>query len=143
MRSNTAGAVSGCIVWVLVFAILGACIFPVVMAVGGITSISSFAVGIVGPMVCPKGTTAQMHSYATTTHDSNGFEQPSTGYEIQCLSAEGQVVSTDPVGYAFIWIGILLAAGIALTALLAFLLATPAGILIGKLAGRKSSMSSD
>ncbi len=137
MKSSTTGAVSGCIVWVLVFAILGTCVFPVALVVGGITAASNFAVGIVGPMVCPKETIAQINTYATTSRDSNGYEIPSTGYEIQCMDSSGQVVHTDPVGFAFIWDGILLAAGVALTALLAFLLATPAGILIGRMLGRK------
>jgi len=138
MKSST-GVISGCIVWVLVFAIIGTCVFPVTMALGGVTSATNFAVGIVGPMVCPKETTPKIHTYATTATDSNGFETPATGYEMQCLDASGQVVKTDPIAFAFIWMGILATAGIVLAIILAFVLATPAGILIGRMFRKKES----
>jgi hypothetical protein len=87
----------------------------------------------VAPLVCPKGSTGQIHSYDTTVPDDNGFPQPATGYELHCLDASGNVVKNDPVAYSFIWEGIAALIAALATALLAFVLAAPAGILIGRL----------
>ena len=133
MKSATTGVVSGCVVWGIVFAFISGCMLPLAMGVGGFTSSSGLAVRTVGPLVCPKATTPTIHTYATTSTDDNGFETPATGYEIQCLDAEGNVAHTDPVSFAFIWIGIFGAFGLLIAALLAFLLAAPAGVLISRL----------
>jgi len=133
MKNATTGTVSGCIVWVIVFGCLGSCVIPVASMVGGFSSGSNLAVRTVGPMVCPENTTPKIHTYATTTIDDNGFEQPATGYEIQCFDANGEVVKTDPVAYAFIWIGIFAAIGLVVAGILAFVLAAPAGVLIARL----------
>jgi hypothetical protein len=52
---------------------------------------------------------------------------------LQCIDANGEIVKEDPVGYAFVWIGILALAGFIIAALLSFALAAPAGVLIGRL----------
>ena len=133
MKSATTGTLSGCVVWIIVFCALSTCIFPVATAIGGITSASDFTMHTLGPYICPKGSTAQSYSYATTTTDDNGNRQPATAYVLQCVNANGEVVKEDPVVYAFIWIGILALAGSILAALLSFALAAPAGVLIGRL----------
>ena len=136
MKSTTTGAISGCLVWVIAFGVISACILPVSMAIGGFTSGSDFAINFTGKFICPDGTTPESYSYATTTHDENGNSQPSTAYELHCVAENGEVLKNDPVGYAFLWIGIFALSGIVLTGILAFALAAPAGILISKALNR-------
>ena len=133
MKSGTAGAASGCLIWAIVFGILGTCLGSLAMVVGGVTSGSDLAARTVGPMICPDGTQAHIHKYATTSTDDNGFETPATGYELQCLDDRNDPVKTDPVGFAFYWMGILLAAAMLLAALLAFVVAGPAGVVISRI----------
>ena len=133
MKSTKTGTISGCIVWGVVFGILGMCALLAAPIVGGFTSASGLAMRAMGPFICPDGSTARSHSYATTTTDENGNRQPSTAYVLQCVDAAGEVVKEDPVVYAFAWIGILALAGLILAAILAFVFAAPAGVLIGRL----------
>jgi hypothetical protein len=133
MKNATTGAVSGCVVWIIAFCVISMCILPVSTAIGGMTSVSNFAIQKTGTFVCPEDTTPDVRTYATTTTDENGHRQPSTAYVLQCLDASGDVVKEDPVAYAFIWIGILTGIGLVVAGLLAFLLAAPAGALIARL----------
>jgi hypothetical protein len=137
MKSSTTGTISGCIVWILVFGLFSACLLPVSMIIGGFTSVSNFAMQTLGPMICPEGTTAESYSYATTTTDEFGNSQPSTAYELHCIDANGNVVKEDPVLYAFIWMGIIAVIGLGISALFAFALAAPAGVLIARLLNRR------
>jgi len=50
-------------------------------------------------------------------------------------------VKEDPVGYSFLWIGIITVAGLVLSGGLAFVLAAPAGVLISKLLNRMKKPS--
>ena len=136
MKSARTGTISGCIIWMIVFCIISMCVVPVASMVGGFSSGTNFAVSKVGPLVCPENTAPKIHTYATTSTDDNGFETPATGYEIQCFDASGEIVKTDPVAFAFIWIGILAAIGLILTGILAFVFAAPAGVLITRLINR-------
>ncbi len=136
MKSATTGAVSGCLVWVIACGVISMCILPVSMAIGGITSASDYAINFTGKFICPGGTTPESYSYATTTRDENGNEQPSTAYELHCVAANGEILKSDPVGYAFMWIGVFVLVGLIVTSGLAFLLAAPAGVLISKLLNR-------
>jgi hypothetical protein len=136
MNQVKTGAVSGCIVWFIVFGILGACLVPAGMMIGGFTSVTDFAMQTVGPFVCPDGTTVDSRSYATTTNDEFGNPQPSTAYVLQCVDAAGEVVKEDPVTFAFIWIGIISGIGLVFAALLAFVFAAPAGVLVARVINR-------
>ncbi|HAV76461.1 MAG TPA: hypothetical protein DCX53_03810 [Anaerolineae bacterium] len=136
MKSATTGTLSGCIVWFILFGILSLCVFTVVMIGGGISATSGLAVRTVAPIVCPENTTTNIRTYATTSTDEFGNRQPSTGYVLQCLDSDGNVVKEDPVAYAFIWMGILAVIGVVIAGLLAFVFAAPAGILIAKLINR-------
>jgi len=136
VKKTSTGVVSGCLVWILAFGIITACILPVSMAIGGFTSASDFAINFTGKIICPDGTTPESYFYATTTRDENGNSQPSTAYELHCVAANGEILESDPVGYAFLWIGIFIFIGIVLTGMLAFALAAPAGVLISKLLNR-------
>ena len=140
MKSARTGTISGCVVWFIVFCVISTCIIPVASMIGGFSSGSNLAVRTVGPMVCPENTTPKIHTYATTSIDDNGFETPATGYEIQCLDAGGEVVNTDPVAFAFIWIGIIAAIGLVLTGILAFAFAAPAGVFIARLLNRNKKL---
>lgn len=136
MKSARTGAISGCIIWFIVFGVINMCLLPVSMALGGITSVSDFAVRTTGGFICPDGTTAKTRTYATTTTDEFGNSQPSTAYVLQCVDINGEVVKEDPVTYAFIWIGILSVIGLLLAGVLAFVFAAPAGVLITRFINR-------
>ena len=97
---------------------------------------TDFAARTIGRFECPQGTTARIHTFSTTSTDDYGSEHPATGFELQCVDASGVVVKTDPVVFAFIWIGIGSAIGLVLSAVLAFALAAPAGVLLGRVLGR-------
>jgi hypothetical protein len=136
MKRTSTGVVSGCLVWILAFGVISTCILPVSMAIGGFTSASDYAINFTGKFICPDGTIPESYSYATTTRDENGNEQPSTAYELHCVAANGEILKNDPVGYAFLWIGVFVLVGLIVTGGLAFLLAAPAGVLISKLFNR-------
>ena len=136
MKPRTAGTVSGCLVWIIVFGILSSCLLPTAMVIGSFTSVTNFAMQTIAPMICPEGTSAESYSYATTTTDEFGNSQPSTAYELHCVDSNGEVVKEDPVLYAFLWIGIIALISIGIAALLAFALAAPAGVLIARVLDR-------
>jgi ABC-type glycerol-3-phosphate transport system permease component len=144
METAKTGTISGCIVWIIVFGIFSACLLPVAMIVGGVTSVSNFAMQTMGPIICPGGTISKSYSYATTTTDEYGNSQPSTAYELHCVDTNGIVVKEDTILYAFLWIGIIAIIGLVIAALLALVLAAPAGVLISRLLHRrqKSTISS-
>lgn len=130
MKQATTGTISGCLVWIIVFGVINICILPISMAVGGMTSVTDFAVKQTGAIVCPNNTTPKIRSFATY---GSG---PSTTSVLQCVDASGNVVKEDPVGFAFLWIGIIAVIGLIISALLAFALAAPAGVLIGRFINR-------
>lgn len=128
MKTTKAGAVSGCVIWFIVFGLLGTCLVPAGMMIGGLTWMTDPALQTLEPLICPEGTTAKFRTYATTTSDN----QPSTAYVMQCVDASGNVVKEDPVAFAFIWVGIFAGIGLILSLVFAFVFAAPAGALIGK-----------
>ena len=130
MKQATTGTISGCLVWIIVFGVINICILPISMAVGGMTSVTDFAVKQTGAIVCPNNTTPKIRSFATY---GSG---PSTTSVLQCVDASGNVVKEDPVGFAFLWTGITAVIGLIISALLAFALAAPAGVLIGRFINR-------
>ena len=138
MKPATTGTVSGCIIWLIVFALLSSCLLPVGMVIGGFTSVTDFAMQTLEPLICPDGTTAKSRSYATTTTDDFGNSQPSTAYVMQCVDVNGGVVKEDPVAYAFIWISIIAGIGLILAGILALVFAAPAGVLIKRLINRNN-----
>lgn len=139
MEPAKTGAVSGCLVWVIAFSVLCACLFPAAMVAGSITStVTGDSVArILGPVLCPEGTTAEIFTYETTSTDSNGFETPSTAFEMRCVDESGQIVKDLGPTYAFIWTGLLGVVGLVLSAILAFFLAAPAGALVARLFQKK------
>jgi hypothetical protein len=130
VKQAPSGTISGCLVWIIVFVVINICILPISMAVGGMTSVTDFAVKQTGAIVCPNNTTPKIRAFATY---GSG---PSTTSVLQCVDASGNVVKEDPVGFAFLWIGIIAVIGLIISALLAFALAAPAGVLIGRFINR-------
>jgi len=139
MKAASTGTASGCVVLVLVFTVLMMCVCPVTAVAGSLTSNADPVVGLVGPWLCPKGTTAQIHTFDTTTTDDNGNTIPATGSEMNCVDASGNVVSNPGPTYAFLWTGILIGVGIVLAAILSLLLAVPAGAAIARWSARRSA----
>jgi len=130
MKEATSGTISGCLVWVIAFFAINLCILPIATMIGGFTSVSDFAVRQTGAIVCPDNTTPEVRSFATY---GSG---PSTTYVLECVDASGNVVKENPVGYAFLWIGIIVVIGLILSGVLAFVFAAPAGVLIAGLVNR-------
>ena len=145
MKPAKTGTVSGCIIWMLVFSILCMCLFPVTMVVGSVTStVTGDSVArILEPRLCPENTTAEIYTYETTTTDPNGFETPSTAFEMRCVDANGKIVKDLGPTYAFIWMGILGGIGLILSAVLAFLLAAPAGALIARMLKKRQANNTE
>jgi len=141
MKSARTGAVSGCVIWFIVFGLLSSCLLPVGMFIGGFTSVTNFAMQSLEPLICPDGTTAKSRSYATTTTDDYGNSQPSTAYVMQCVDSNGKVLKEDLVAYTFIWIGIISVIGLILAGILAFVFAAPAGVLVTRLINRNKERS--
>lgn len=139
MKSAKTSAVSGCIVWILSIGVIMSCVVPVFIVTGTITSFSQFAIKTTGNIICPGGTTAESYSYETTTTDDFGNIEPATGVELHCIDQTGAVVKSDPVVYAFLWDGIFALIGLIISVLLAFALAAPAGVLIGRILNRTKS----
>ena len=130
------GTLSGCVVWLILFGVLSSCFLPAAMLIGGLTSVTDFAMQTIGPLICPEGTAARSYSYPTTTTDEFGNSHPSAAFELHCVDTDDEVVKKDPVLYAFLWIGIIAVVGLGTAALLAFAFAAPAGIYIARLLDR-------
>lgn len=137
-------AVSGCLIWFLLISFIGSCVMPVAMMAGGFTSASDLAIRTTGGWLCPEGTTPASFSYSTTSRDSSGFEHPATAYELTCLDANGEVVKSDPIVFAFLWIGTASLLGAVLTGILSFVFAVPGGMLVTRvvnsLRGKKAGV---
>lgn len=133
------GVAVGCIVWVLLFSAVGACLVPVGMMTAGFTSQTDFVVETVGGSMCPEGTKPGLYTYATTIRDERGVDMPATGSELICLDANGETVVNLGPTYAFVWTGVLGLAGLLLAAVFAILLAGPAGVFVSKRFGGKTN----
>lgn len=141
MKQATAGTISGCVIWVLSIGMITSCILPISLVIGSVTSFSQFAIKTTGNMICPDGTNPESYSYETTTTDEFGNTEPATGVELHCVDESGVIVKSDPVGYAFLWDGIFALIGLIISAILAFALAAPLGVLIGRLLKRNKQQS--
>ena len=141
MSKTKTTALSGCLIWFILITVIGSCIMPVAFIVGGITSTTDFVIENVGVFICPEGTAPRSYSYQSTTTDEFGNSQPATAYELHCEDSNGDVVQKDPIGYAFIWIGIVALLGLVVTGILSFVFAVPGGMLVTKLLGKLRSQN--
>ncbi len=133
MKNAGTTAVSGCLIWFILILIIGTCIMPVAFVASMFSSSSDWAIQTTGNWLCPEGTTPESYSYASTTTDEYGNSRPATAHELHCVDTSGIVVKTDPVLYAFIWVGIFAGIGLIVSAILSFVFAVPGGILVTKL----------
>src|SRR5258708_34271902 len=133
MKSTTTGALSGCVVWLILLGVIGSCLLPVGFMLGGFSDQSDLAVHTVGSFICPKGNTPSVYSYQTESTDDNGFPIEATVSELHCLDASGNVAKVDPVAWGFLWEGMVAGAALLITAVLAFALAAPAGVFIARI----------
>ena len=143
MNNAKSTAVSGCVIWFLLICIISSCVMPVFFIVGSVSSFSEFAIQTTGGWLCPEGTTPESYTYATTTADEFGNQQPSTAYELHCVDSSGAVVKEDPVVYAFIWIGIWGAIGLILSGVLTFVFAVPGGMMVTKVLNKLRTPRTD
>lgn len=141
MKTSTVGTLSGCVVWILSIAVISSCILPIFFVIGSITSFSQYAIKTTGNFLCPDDTTPRSYSYQTTTTDEYGNRQPSTAYELHCVDQNGNVAKEDPIVYSFLWIGVFALMGLIISGILAFALAAPAGVLIGRLLNRRKTLN--
>ncbi len=140
MKPQTAGTLSGCIIWIIAFGMLVSTILPIAIIVAVFTSMNGFAVQILGPKICPVETTPVSYSYPTTTTDDHGGSRPATAYELHCVGANGVVVKNDSGLFVIEWVGILILIGLVIAALLAFVLAAPIGVFITKIFKNKQKL---
>ena len=141
MKSASTGALSGCVVWVITFVALSTCLCPLAVTVATITSFSSsdFVAGLVGPYLCPAGSTGKVRTFETTSVDNNGNSVPTTGYEMICVDSSGKEVANTGPAYSLIWLGLLAVLGLVLAGVLSIFLAVPVGALIARWMARRSS----
>jgi len=137
MKSAATGTLSGCVVWVIVFFILLTCLVPAAAFVGGISSTvaADFVARTLEPYLCPEGSHAEIITFQTTSVDDFGNRQPAKGFEMQCVNAQGEITRDPSPDYGFIWLGVLGLGALVIAAVLAFLLAAPAGVLLARLFG--------
>ena len=143
MNSAKTTAVSGCVIWFLLICIISSCVMPVFFIAGSVSSFSDFAIKTTGGWLCPEGTTPESYSYASTITDEFGNRQPATAYELHCVDASGTVVKSDPVLYAFIWIGVLGLIGLVISGILTFVFAVPGGVLVTRILNKLRTPRTD
>ncbi len=126
---------SGCLAGVVIFLILSSLLVTVAIVVGSVSATikSDFVARTIPTIICPPNSTAQIVTHASSTLDEYGNRLPSTAYELQCVDAAGTIVKAPGPAYAFYWTGLLVAAVILISVLLAMILATPAAALLNQL----------
>ena len=138
MKSLTTGTISGCFIWVILFVISVPCLWFLVFMTSSYSTYTDFSYQITQPILCPAKTTLKVSTYTSTTTDSSHHSIGSVGHDMNCVSANGDIPKKDViVEYLLLWRGLGLVSGIVIAALLAFLLATPAGALIARFSNRR------
>jgi hypothetical protein len=134
MKPRSAGALSGCFVWLIAFGLLSLGICPAMMFVAGIAPVTNSAQveALVDPILCPPDSEATIRTYATTMQDDMGNEIPATGYEMHCIAPDGATVRSFEGSFGLALMAILGALGLLVAALCAFLLAAPVGALVAR-----------
>jgi len=138
MKSLTVGAASSCLTWFVVFGVISMCLCPAATFIGGFSSTLQ-AEGVaqfMEPYLCPANSSAEIITFQTTSRDEFGNDQPATGYEMQCVDANGNIVRAPSPDYAFYWVGLLAVGSIGAAGLLALLLAAPVGALAARFVNR-------
>lgn len=136
MEGKKTGMLSGCLVWLLTFALLSMCLCPAGVMVGSFFSVLGvdWSARLVGPLLCPAGSSAHIENHSTMRME-NGRWEPVQSFELVCTDPAG--VQTNLGGsYALLLAGMFAVGGLVLAGLLALALAAPAGVLIGRLRRR-------
>ncbi|HMO56976.1 MAG TPA: hypothetical protein PKA05_12540 [Roseiflexaceae bacterium] len=136
---KSAGLLSGCLVWMLLSTMLTICMCPVAAVVGSIasTAYSEQVAGWMEPYLCPANSRAEIITYETTSRDSQGFEQPATAYELQCVAADGTIVRPPGPEYGFYLVGVLMLAATMIAAVVSLLPAIPLAAWISRRRNRR------
>ena len=105
MKPIRKGALSGCLVWMIVFGILCTRLFQITIVTGSVTSIvtGDFVARTPAPCLCPPETSPEIHTCETNPTDANGFENPTTADEMRCADRSGEIMKDLGATYAFIW----------------------------------------
>ena len=142
MKSITTGTISGCLVWVILFVVTVPCLWLLVFMVSSVSTFTDFSYRLAQPILCPADTTLKVSTFDTTTTDSSHHSIEAVGHDMNCVSANGDMVKKDlVVQYLLIWRALGLVSGVVLAALFAFLLAAPAGALFARLLRGRNSDS--
>ncbi len=136
MKSASAGTVSGCLVWVILFFVSVPCMVPLMLFFGNFAGYTDLSNSIAQPILCPANTSLQVRTYDTTTTDSSHRSIAAVGHDVNCVAAGGGPGTDVLIQYIFLWRGVEILAGAILSALLAFLLAAPAGLLVARFLNR-------
>lgn len=130
MKSLTAGTVSGCIVWGVLFVVTVPCLWVVMFMVLDLNTYTDTAYHIMQPIVCPSGSKLTVKVYDSTTTDSSHHRIAAVGHDMNC-DANGDLVKKDViVEYLLIWRGLGIVSGVVGALLLSFLLSIPVGALV-------------
>ena len=128
MQSRVPRPATSGLLWLLLFGVLFSCLCPSTMFVGGLASTlqAGAVAGIVDDYLCPEGSAGEIVTYLVIPRRNT------TDYEMQCVTADGEIVREPSPDYGFYWLGALAVAVIFLAGLLALFLMIPAGVWIGR-----------
>lgn len=134
--SRAAGMISGCLIWFILVGVFSSCLLPASFVAALFTSNTDLSAKIVGPMVCPAGSSAVIERVPTTFQDENGVQTQGLGAETVCANSAGQVTARPAPLPNWIWDGLMLLLFAVVSAVLALIFAAPAGVLFGNLVKR-------
>jgi hypothetical protein len=137
MKSLTSGTISGCLTWVILFVVSIPCVWPLFFITLSLATHTDFSYQLMQPILCPAGTTLKVRTFDTTTTDSSHHSIGAVGHDMNCVDANDNLQKKDViVEYLLWWRGFGIIGGAIISALLAFLLAAPAGVLVARFFGR-------
>ena len=141
MKSAAVGTTSGCVIWLMAFGMVLLCLCPLSAAIGGVSATlgANSVASLLGPYLCPENSTAGIVTFQTTVPNDLGGESRATGYEMQCVAADGTVVREGSPDYAVYWVGLLALVSLVVSGGVAFLVAAPLGALIARRSGRSQA----
>src|SRR5258706_15611032 len=90
MKSASAGTVSGCLVWVILFVVSVPCLVPLMLFFGNFALYTDFSNRAVQPILCPANTTLQVRTYDTTTTDNRHHNVGAGGQFVNCVATGRQ-----------------------------------------------------
>lgn len=121
-------------VGLVVFGLLSTCLGPLALIGAGIFSgtRADTVAGWFAPYLCPQGTSARIVRIETTTRDFTDMPTQTTQMDMHCVDNSGNLVKNVGGLYAILFSAIAGAAALLVSAVLALILAAPAGVLLGR-----------